>query len=148
MRMAIVANESEREIFTKINYELISHKCNQLLKLLNHTSIHHQCLVKHIYKMTLKGRSYLWVSPNAKSSIVIVYGPAKSWMTPSLIAIPVWPMGGRIHVMTGIGVQTIQNGKRACLGLIFLMIVEEAFCFGSLSVSVGGMFVSEVSTWK
>jgi hypothetical protein len=40
-------------------------------------------------------------------------------MTPSLIAIPVWPMNGRNHEITGKGTQTIQNGNLALMGSIF-----------------------------
>ena len=62
----------------------------------------------------IKALIYLWVSPKAKSSIVIVYGPAKSWMMPSLIAIPVCPINGKSQVIKGKGVQTMQKGNLAC----------------------------------
>lgn len=39
------------------------------------------------------------------------YGPAKSWMVPALSQTPMWPTNGSSHVMTGIGVHTMQCGN-------------------------------------
>ena len=38
--------------------------------------------------------------PNAMLSTVTVYGPAKSWITPSAVHIPVCPISGKNHLKT------------------------------------------------
>ena len=45
--------------------------------------------------------------------MVMEYGPEKSWIMPSLIAIPVCPIDGRNQEMSGRGVHTMQNGNLA-----------------------------------
>jgi len=45
------------------------------------------------------------------------YGPAKSWMVPSLVTMPKWPIGGISQVRPGIGHQTMHEGKWSLFGL-------------------------------
>ena len=78
------------------------------------------------------GISYLCVSPKAKSSTVIVYGPEKSWMTPSLKAIPVCPMNGKNHDIIGRGVHTMQRGNLALDGSITASCTDYFFFFAYL----------------
>lgn len=109
-----------RKYFTSKCYASSHSKSDQLWGQLNHISLSLLSVVIHTYiwVISLYYCLYLWVSPKARSSTVTVYGPAKSWMTPSLIEIPVCPMKGRIQVIRGRGVHTIQKGNLAFYGSI------------------------------
>ena len=59
--------------------------------------------------------SHLVGLPKAKLPTEMKCGLAKSRVTPREVQMPMWPMKGRSHVMSGIGVHTRQQGKLSSL---------------------------------
>ncbi len=70
------------------------------------------------------GHPHLVGDPNAMRPTPMVYGPAKSKITPSELHMPVWPMNGKNHVIGPRGDQTMQYGNRSLLGSIATFIVS------------------------
>ncbi len=64
----------------------------------------------------LKNAKHLVGDPKAILPTPIVYGPAKSKITPSELQMPVWPMNGKNQVIGPRGDQTMQYGNLSLLG--------------------------------
>lgn len=104
---------------TKDQYLVVSHHDSSIshfnVKLRRETmaNIHYRVQTSSLFTWI-----YRATAPKAKLSTDIRFGPAKSKITPSSLQMPMWPIKGTNHVINGIGVHTIQQGKRALLGSI------------------------------